>query len=165
MSETHKIFVIISALTLELLVFAGCQSTTKTVKDEDYGYNESKFSRELIREAEKYLGIPYCYGGSTSKCLDCSGFINLVFGQFGIALPRTASDIYDFADKINVSEAKAGDLVFFKSKNKVNHVGIYINRGEFIHSSSSKGVTKSSLSENYYSTHFLGAGRVISIQP
>lgn len=165
MQASYKILLIILALTLKFLVFTGCQTTTKTVKNENYVSQESKFSIELIKEAEKYIGIPYCYGGSTRKCLDCSGFINLVFSKFGIALPRTASDIYNFADKINISEAKAGDLVFFKSKNKINHVGIYINHGEFIHSSSSKGVVKSSLSENYYSTHFFGAGRVISIQP
>lgn len=165
MKTTPKIYLILFALTLIVLAFTACQTTTKTVKNEDYDYKESKFTIELIREAEKYIGIPYCYGGSTNKCLDCSGFINLVFSQFGIALPRTASDIYDFAYKVDISEVKAGDLVFFKSKNKINHVGIYINRGEFIHSSSSKGVTKNSLSENYYSTHFFGAGRVISIQP
>lgn len=160
-----KILVIFLAITLNLLIFWGCQSSSKTIKQEKSFGEGSEFSRELIREAEKYLGIPYCYGGSTTSCLDCSGFVNLVFNQFGIILPRTASDIYYFAEKVSLTEARTGDLVFFKTKNKINHVGIYIERGEFIHSSSSKGVTKNSLRENYYSTHFYGAGRVISIQP
>lgn len=161
----RKILIIFSAITFNFLFFWACQTTTKTVKHDDNSDKASDLSKALIKEAEKYIGIPYCYGGSTSKCLDCSGFVNLVFGQFGIELPRTASDIYYFAEKLDISDAKAGDLVFFRSKNKINHVGIYLDRGEFIHSSSSKGVTKNSLSENYYSTYFYGAGRIISVRP
>ncbi len=165
MKTLKNILLILSAISLNALFFVGCQSTSKTIKQDSKFEEGSYISKELIKEAEKYIGTPYCYGGSTSKCFDCSGFVNLVFNQFGIILPRTASDLYDFAKKVSLSEAKEGDLVFFRDKNKINHVGIYITRGEFIHSSSSKGVTKNSLSENYYSTRFIGAGRVISIQP
>lgn len=160
-----KIISFILLTSLYLLFLLGCQSSTKTIKNESLKEKPERFSNQLIIEAEKYIGIPYCYGGNTTKCLDCSGFVNLVFSKFGIILPRTASDIYDITKKVSIKEAKTGDLLFFKSKSKVDHIGIYIEKGEFIHASSSKGVTKNSLSENYYSKNFYGAGRIILGQP
>ena len=114
-------------------------------------------STKLIEEAKKHLDVPYVWGGSTPKGFDCSGFLNYVFDKSAdVNLPRTVSDIYKMGTK--VSEPEVGDLVFFETyKSGASHVGIYIGNDQFIHSSSSKGVSIASLDNSYWSKRYLGA--------
>lgn len=115
----------------------------------------------IINESEKFIGTPYCYGGTGINCLDCSGFTQLIFQKIGFKLPRSAEDQYSFAKLISKEEAKPGDLVFFRRSKKISHVGIYLGNNSFIHSSSSNGVVVQSLEDRYYKEHFAGFGRVI----
>ncbi|CAH0345142.1 NlpC/P60 family protein [Bacillus sp. CECT 9360] len=111
----------------------------------------------LINAAKKLKGVPYKWGGVTPKGFDCSGFINYVFKTQGIVLPRTAADLYSKVG-LKVSQPAVGDLVFFSTyKAGASHVGIYIGNGDFIHASSSKGVTITKLNSSYYAKRFLGA--------
>ncbi len=123
---------------------------------------------QLLKDAQKYLGAPYKYGGMTSKGFDCSGFTYVVYEQNDYTLPRRSSDQAETGDKIDISKVKPGDLVFFATGGgkRVSHVGIVHdigNSGEvkFIHASTSKGVIISSLNEKYWNSAYLHASRVL----
>lgn len=123
---------------------------------------------ELLKDAEKYLGAPYKFGGDTSAGFDCSGFALKVFNENDVKLPRRSSDQAEFGEDIRVKEIKPGDLLFFATSggSRVSHVGIVhsVERSgeiKFVHASTSKGVIISSLHENYWNKAFLHAKRVL----
>jgi len=101
----------------------------------------------------------------TASGMDCSGFICLSFKDaIGVTLPRSASGLYSWVEKISVDRAQPGDLLFFKtdSTGNITHVALYLGDRRFIHAASSgpnTGVIYSSLDESYYSRTFAGAGR------
>ncbi|MGE5458829.1 MAG: LysM peptidoglycan-binding domain-containing protein [Methanobacterium sp.] len=112
----------------------------------------------------QYLGTPYHYGGYSPAGFDCSGFVSYLFKQAGYSLPHTAAGIFNYGSPIDKSNLRKGDLVFFKGPgaSQINHVGIYVSDGNFIHSSSGRGcVTYSALSSSYYSSYYAGAKRIL----
>ena len=116
----------------------------------------------IIATAKKYIGVPYVWGGSGPAGFDCSGFVQYVFRQHGITLPRTSKEQYAAGKSVKKSELKPGDLVFFATDyTTVNHLGIYVGDGQFIHASSSKGITITSMSNSYWQTRYYGARRVL----
>ena len=120
--------------------------------------NESTISStKLIERSKKIFRCTLCMGRKYPKGFDCSGFLNYVFDKsLDVDLPRTVSDIYKMGTK--VSEPEVGDLVFFETyKQGASHVGIYIGNDQFIHSSSSKGVSIASLDNGCWSPRYLGA--------
>jgi len=121
----------------------------------------SQDNAALIEFAKKYLGLPYRYGGSTPAGFDCSGFVQYVFSNFGVRLSRTTyTQVYEGV-QIQKSNLQMGDLVFFGSAGNVNHVGIYISDGNFIHSSNTGDVVKiSNLNTGYYLNNYYTARRV-----
>ncbi|XEC94886.1 C40 family peptidase [Paenibacillus tarimensis] len=117
---------------------------------------------EVINEL---IGTPYKSAGSTPKGFDCSGFTTYVFNQFKIDLPRTSATQATTGKKVAKDDLRPGDLVFFNTNGKgVSHVGIYLGEGKFAHSSSSKGVTISGLSDSYYVNRYVTARRVMDEQ-
>ena len=120
----------------------------------------------LYNEGARWLGVPHRMGGLTTKGVDCSGFVALVFREvYGKQLARSSADMLKHnCKKVSRANLKEGDLVFFrtgKGRKKVpNHVGIYLKNGKFIHTSTSNGVIVSSLSEPYYVRTWLTGGRV-----
>ncbi len=121
----------------------------------------SQSNEDLINFAKQFLGLPYVYGGSSPSGFDCSGFVKYVFSNFGVSLSRTTyTQVYEgvWIDKGNL---QMGDLVFFGSAGNVNHVGIYISDGNFIHSSNTGDVVKiSNLNSGYYLNNYYTARRV-----
>ncbi|MDR5586301.1 MULTISPECIES: C40 family peptidase [Clostridium] len=89
-------------------------------------------AKAIINEAQKYLGIPYLWGGTTPEGFDCSGLMQYVFNTKGIELPRVSEEQQSFAKPISLSELKPGDLVFNKSSNST-HIGMYIGDDKFLH--------------------------------
>ncbi|RXZ02167.1 C40 family peptidase [Fictibacillus sp. S7] len=114
----------------------------------------------LISTAKKYIGVQYVWGGQSPKGFDCSGYLNYVYQKSSnIDLPRTVAGIYLKGTKI--SAPKVGDLVFFETyKPGASHAGIYLGNNEFIHSSSSRGVSISSMKNPYWAPRYLGAKKL-----
>lgn len=133
----------------------------ETAVKEDENIPMSATQNELIREAKRWIGTPYCYGGESKVCTDCSGFIQSVFEKIAVKLPRTAEEQYEFCKPVSEDNAQPGDLVFFTNKTAVSHVGIYLGNNEFIHSSSSQGVVTQSLDDSYFKYKFLGYRRAL----
>ncbi|MBD3237698.1 MAG: hypothetical protein GF330_13425 [Candidatus Eisenbacteria bacterium] len=117
--------------------------------------------RILRAEIERWRGTPYCWGGQSLACADCSGFVRAVLGAtLGVRLPRTTAELARSGRGIDVSRLRPGDLVFFRIPGKGRHVGLYLRAGEFAHASSSRGVRLSNLAERYWRKRYAGARRV-----
>lgn len=116
----------------------------------------------IVASSMEYMGVPYVFGGTSPYGFDCSGYVQYVFAKAGISLPRTADVQFEVGTPISTTELLPGDLVFFETYTYgASHVGIYVGDGNFIHASSSRGVTISSLSQAYYSSHYIGARRIL----
>ncbi|HVJ50658.1 C40 family peptidase [Desulfitobacterium sp.] len=119
-------------------------------------------TQNVIAAAEKYMGTPYQWGGTSSKGIDCSALTQNAFQAGGVNLPRVSRDQYKVGSFVAAKDLHPGDLVFFSftSNHQISHVGIYIGNGQFINSTSSKGVTISKFS-SYWWQHYVGARRVL----
>lgn len=121
---------------------------------------------KFISCAQRYLGVPYKYGGTTAGGMDCSGFVYASAIDSGVlTLPRTVASMYSAVSLISDSAREKGDLVFFKTTgSSVSHVGIYLGDGKFIHCASEgskTGVITSTLQESYWKRTYCGSGRAI----
>jgi peptidoglycan endopeptidase LytE len=130
----------------------------KVSESEEYGLKE-----KLILFAKKLLNIPYRFGGSSLLGIDCSAFVQKVYGLIGINLPRSAREQFSEGDSVDKEELSIGDLVFFRTYASFpSHVGIYLGNNLFIHASSGdRKVTIDSLETPYYLKRFIGAKRLI----
>lgn len=120
---------------------------------------------EYKKAADKYLGTPYHWGGTTKRGFDCSGFVWKVFQDAGHTdFPReTAQTMFNKGKSVSQNTAREGDLVFFyspRSRKKIDHAGIYISDQRFIHSSSTNGVAYSKLGDAYWKDNFAGFKRM-----
>ena len=116
-------------------------------------------SEKLINTAKQFIGIPYLWGGTSIKGLDCSGFSKTVFFLNGLIIPRDASQQVLAGDKVEIDEQysklKPGDLLFFGSKradksDRITHVGMYLGNGSFIHESGCVKIESLHKSDNNY---------------
>lgn len=127
--------------------------------------NTSEKGNALIATAKTYLGVPYVFGASadTTTAFDCSSFTQHVMKENGITLPRTAAEQYAIGTAVDKSNLQIGDLVFFTTyKPGASHVGLYMGNDQFIQASSAaKQVTISSLSDTFYTEHYIGARRYL----
>ncbi|GGF96146.1 C40 family peptidase [Paenibacillus abyssi] len=120
--------------------------------------------RPDLRDAvDEVVGTPYKWGGTTTAGFDCSGFILHIFNQYNVELPRTSRSQAETGTRVTKDNLRPGDLVFFNTSGKgVSHAGIYIGDGQFAHSSSSRGVRISNMSDTYYEKRYVTARRVVS---
>jgi len=153
--------------------FGWVYKTYLTIRDSNAsrGSDESASlatGQKIVEYAKTLLGVRYKYGGaSPDSGFDCSGFVYYVYKQFGITLERSSKDQSQKGTKIEKADLVPGDLVFFDTnggRNAVNHVGIYIGDGKFIHSSSGSSKYKvviSDLDEGFYKSAYMTARRYI----
>ncbi|HEX2921425.1 MAG TPA: C40 family peptidase [Bacteroidales bacterium] len=127
---------------------------------------EITVANKILETAFRYIGVPHCMGGTTFKCIDCSGFVMKVFEENGINLPHNAQAQSKFGTVINKKEElEKGDLVFFKESYNttyyITHSGIYIGENKFIHTSSGEGVTITSLDDRWWKNKFVFGTRIL----
>ncbi|MBP2655664.1 MAG: spore cortex-lytic enzyme [Firmicutes bacterium] len=117
---------------------------------------------QIISYSMKFIGVPYLFGGVSPSGFDCSGYVQYVFAQYQINLPRTADIQFTKGQLVSRSNLLPGDLVYFTTYAPgASHVGIYIGDGKFINAQSSKGVAIANLNTTYWSSRYFGAKRII----
>ncbi len=122
---------------------------------------------EIIKYAEKQIGVPYVTAGESPSGFDCSGFTSYVLAASGKIIPRRAKDQYAASIKVSASAAKMGDLVFFSNGGDVSHVGMLITEPgkpkKMIHASSSKGISIVEIENSeYWIKRLVGYGTFIA---
>lgn len=120
----------------------------------------------MLAEAQKYLGYPYVWGGSSpSTSFDCSGFVSWVINHSGWNVGRLgAQGLYNICTPVSAANVQPGDLIFFwhtydaPNPNGVTHVGIYVGNGQMIHCGDP--ISYANINSNYWQSHFYGYGRL-----
>jgi cell wall-associated NlpC family hydrolase len=150
--------------TLALLPTYNHPTTSNDENDqEDVDKTEPFRDTRLVAYIMEWVGTPHKDNTQSEKGTDCSGFVQAVYHDaHGIELSRSSRDMYENdVQKISKHDLQEGDLVFFNTfGSDISHVGIYLKDGKFAHTSTSRGVTVSSLQERYYQKNYRGAGRV-----
>ena len=160
-------------ITLFCLISALATAQNKPLESPIADKGSSLFSSDsLVGLAKSLLGIPYQYGGCTTSGFDCSGFVNYVFSNFGIELPRSSPELALVGMEVPIDSVQKGDIILFAGSNKasrpVGHAGIVITEGgeplKFIHSATSnrKGIVITPFdSFDYYKSRFVKVVRVL----
>jgi len=133
----------------------GHQSQTTSKDDKDMG-------AIAARTAERFVGIPYRWGGNNVvDGMDCSGFVRAVYNLCGLSIPRTSRDQFKAGESVPKEVLQDGDLVFFgNSELSINHVGIYVGNGKFVHAPRrGEEIRVASIDESYFEKRFVGARR------
>lgn len=121
---------------------------------------EAQLRAEIIRTAERFIGVPYQWGGeSTISGFDCSGLTMVVYQLNGLELPRTSSEQWAAGRPVAEESLSKGDLVFFatRSGRNVSHVGIYLGENRFLHAPRrGNAIQVAALSGDYYRARYLG---------
>lgn len=151
-------------VTVEKAVVAKTPSTQpgaivrELTRDIPVDANASIFEKTAL----SFLNTPYRFGGNGKNGIDCSGFVQKVFREFDLKLPRTAREQYSLGTRVPKGDLQLGDLIFFQTYAKYpSHVGIYIGDDKMIHASSrNQGVVVSSINSNYFRKRFIGAKRL-----
>ncbi|OBA00354.1 C40 family peptidase [Halomonas sp. G11] len=142
---------------LILMMVSGCASRDTALNERLDDAQGLSMERALIlSHAQQALGTPYRFGGNSPDGLDCSGLVEMVYRAAGINVPRTADQ--QFRQLATVDAPRPGDLLFFGSRQKATHVGIYRGQGQMIHApGSGRKVVSVPLDIDYWQQRFLGA--------
>jgi cell wall-associated NlpC family hydrolase len=158
----RRILLFISVI---FLLTTSCSSSKSATS-----YRGKKVSKadKVVANALSFKGTKYKFGGTTRRGMDCSGVIFVAYQKENIQLPRVSRDMAKKGKKTSLKRVKKGDLLFFrtnKRRRRINHVGLVISvkKGHirFVHSTTSRGVIVSSLSEKYWKNAFVKATKVL----
>lgn len=122
--------------------------------------------QQVVAVAKQYLGVRYVYGGTSPSGFDCSGLVQYVYKQMGVSINRVAADQTANGTVVSRENLMPGDIVFFHNTSKytrINHVGIYVGDGYFIHAPQTGDVVKiTTLNSGYYATTYVTARRIFN---
>jgi cell wall-associated NlpC family hydrolase len=142
-----------------IMTVSGCAG--RSLKDTT-NYDFVIMEQKLRAEVGMWKGTPHQMGGTTRQGVDCSAFVQRLYQDvFNQRIPRTTHLQVKSGQLVEKDLLRMGDLVFFKYPLKGRHVGIYLDQGEFAHASTSKGVTISSLQNNYWRQFYWTARRYL----
>ena len=155
----NQIRIVAKAATPEQIEQQISRKEVKTAPHNQNASSANQASQKVNNIYRKWAGTRYRLGGSGVGGIDCSAFVQKTMsGAFNVHLPRSTAEQRYSGRSISKSDLRPGDLVFFR---KNNHVGVYIGGGKFVHASSSRGVTTSSLSESYWARNYTQSRRVL----
>lgn len=158
MPKTNAVTVL---LIFWVLLLSGCSNALKWESATTTSPVVSDDQARAAAVARNMIGVPYKWGGATPRGFDCSGLVQYSYNKVGLSVPRTSRAQYSASERLNLKDARVGDLVFFNFDRSISHVGIYLGGGRFVHApSSGKRVEVSSLRQPPYSNHFAGVGRI-----
>ena len=149
---------------LVLLALAGCSTAWQGRVATGPGPTEVVAAKSAGHKAAsialRQVGIPYRYGGRTPSGFDCSGLVQYSYSKAGKFVPRTTGQLWSALQPVATAEMKPGDVLFFRIKGKMSHVGLYLGDSQFVHApSSGRTVSVASLATPFYSGSFIRAGR------
>ncbi|MEM8557153.1 MAG: NlpC/P60 family protein [Bacteroidota bacterium] len=155
-------------LLAALVLLGGCAGSarldaplTPLVPAATAPHTEAETEVRLRTSADRWMGVPYKWGGTSRNGIDCSAFVRAMFQEtFSVPLPRSTHTQVRVGMEVPWGEFQTGDLIFFKTSRRTNHVGIYLRDGQFVHASSSRGVTISPL-QGFYERKFWTARRIL----
>ena len=144
---------------------ASAPSEPEELRRDKPDLNSKRFDgRAIAQFAMGFRGVPYRLGGADPGGFDCSGLVQYVFAQYGIAVPRVVEQQYAVGDTIRPSDIKPGDLIFFNTKSSgdgASHVAIAIGQDSFVHAPNSTGVVRiETLGSAYWGSRYVGARRI-----
>ena len=150
-------------LVLLTLMTTGCATTTSPDPEAVFSTPGGSWPARMLRtEIQSWLGTPHRMGGLSRRGIDCSGLVVVLYDDlFDMHLPRTTTALMRQGRWVAQRNLIAGDLVFFKPTTKFHHVGIYLGQGEFVHTSSSHGVTLSRLEDVFWRQCYLTGRRLL----
>lgn len=154
-------------LIFSLAVPAASAKKRNSHKKKSTSKKENPTSENFLKnEMLRHLGVNYRAGGKSPRGVDCSGYVGLVYrNAYGVELPHQSRALFASSNfnKISLDDLRTGDLLFFtpsKRSERINHVGIYLSQGDFVHAASGKGVTISNLEDRHWSERVAGARRI-----
>jgi len=170
MSDNHnmhfkRLAVSSVAAMIWLLLVTACSTTVQ--KRSEFGTAQPKAVTQdrldLVQIARNLIGVPYRYGSAEpGRGLDCSGLVFYSYREVGVSVPRTASQQRRHSAPVAASALRPGDLVFFDTRAKSGHVGIYSGQGRFIHAPSNGGkVREEKLGKSYWRKRWVGGGNFL----
>lgn len=160
----------LSLLLLIAIIFQGC--STRISKPHYKKHTKQKKKRTTSKPAtgtlkslysfyQSWKGTPYVYGGSSKKGTDCSGFVLRAYSQvYHLKIARSTAKQVQQGHFVLKSELRTGDLVFFKTGWNDRHVGVYLEKGNFMHASTSRGVSIASLHNPYWKQAYWQSRRI-----
>lgn len=122
---------------------------------------ETSLNVAMLEFIDEWYGVPYRYGGTSKKGVDCSAFVNFFMSAvYGVTVPRNSKEQYSYAKRIKKKHLEEGDLIFFNTRGGISHVGVYLANNKFVHASTSNGVVISDLDDDYFAKRYIASGRV-----
>jgi cell wall-associated NlpC family hydrolase len=125
----------------------------------------------IVSTAKRYIGVPYVLGGTTPRAFDCSGFVQYVFAQHGIAMPRTAHEQAAIGEAPSPGDTlQAGDLLFFYGGQGAQHIAMYVGGDTIIHASSTGHhvrldvLTRSGLRRTWFNQRLIAVRRLLPME-